>query len=259
LRAAWRAYTADAIAERQWLMARIWRKPGVLMTAYLVLFVIAEAWRGSRSSGLAPHQLIPDLGSPLIAAFLAWRVTHGGAFSRGLIIVFTITVMQRLLWGADLKSGGLVSLGLLAICLAQIALLVSTPIYERTRKDWADRPPSGARPWPTPPWWIALVAVTAGLFITLLFLGSEDFQSVPCLPASPAAAPAQCVTLAQGFPVHFLSASPSDSYAVPVINKGAAAEDMAVWTVLSFAACYLFWLPSRRPAEAPVGEVAAHV
>jgi hypothetical protein len=105
---------------------------------------------------------------------------------------------------------------------------------------------------------MAAVALAGGLLITLLFLGSEDFQSVPCaLP--PSAAPGQCVTLAQGFPVHFLAARPSGSEAYPVIYKGAAAEDMAIWTVLSFAACYLLWLPPRRPAEATSARVAAPV
>lgn len=240
-------------------MARIWRKPGVLMTAYLALFVIAEAWAATRSSSLPPHRLIPDLGSPLIAGFLAWRVAGGGSLSRGLMIVYTVLIIRTLLWSPDMKSGGLVSVGVLAICLAQIALLVSTPIYERTRKGWADRPPSAARLWPRPPWWMAAAALAAGLVITLLFLGSEDFQSVPCAPASPSAAPARCVTLAQGFPVHFLSASPSANVATPVINKGAAAEDLAIWMALSFAACYLIWLPSRRPAESTAAYVAAPI
>jgi len=225
------------------------------MTAYLLLFVATLAGADTRTSASRPA----DLGSPLIAAFLAWRVTRGGWFSRGLIIVFTIGVIQHLLWGVDLTSGGLVSLGLLAICLVQIALLVSTPIYERTRREWADRPPISARLWPTPPWWMAAAALAGGMLLTLLFLGSEDFQSVPCAPATPSAPPARCETLAQGFPVHFLSASPSVNVAAPVIIKRAAAEDLAVWTALSFAACYLIWLPSQRPGETATASVAARV
>jgi hypothetical protein len=176
-----------------------------------------------------------------------------------LIVVYTMGLIQRLLWGADMKSGGLVGVGLLAIFLVQIALLVSTPVYERTRKDGAGGPPSAVRLWPTPPWWMGAVAVTAGLLITLLFLGSEDLRTVPCIPAPRSAAPAQCVAVAQGFPVHFLSAVSGGNFSAPVIYKGAAAEDMAIWTVLSFAACYLIWLPSRRPAEAAAARVAAPV
>jgi cation transport ATPase len=139
------------------------------------------------------------------------------------------------------------------------ALLVSTPGYERTRKDWADRPPSGALGWPTPRWWMAATALAAGLLITLLFLASMGWQSVPCAPLA-AVTQAKCVTLAQGFPVHFLSAIPTvGRVAYPAINKGAAAEDMTVWIVLSFAACYLIWLPSHRPSRDAVARIAAPV
>ena len=151
------------------------------------------------------------------------------------------------------------SLGLLAILVGQIALLVSTPIYERTREDWAGGPPSPARLWPTPRWWMAAVAVAAGLLVTLLFLGNEDLRTVPCTPTPNSASPAQCVTLAQGFPVHFLSSVTSGNFSAPVIDKGAAAEDLAIWTVLSFAVSYLIWLPSRRPAETAAVREAAPV
>lgn len=237
-------------------MARIWRKPGVLMTAYMVLYAVASVWAATRVPAIESQP--PDLGGALIGVFFAWRVTRGSAFSRGLIVVFTAVLLVDLLNSRDLKSGGLVSLGLLAICLAQIALLVSTPVYVRTRRDWAERTPSTARMWPTPRWWIAAVALAAGLLITLAFLGSEDFRTVPC-GQPPSAAPERCVTLVQGFPVHFLSTSPSSDLAAPVIDNLAAAEDMAVWTMLSFAACYLIWLPRQRPAETATAPIAAPI
>ena len=80
---------------------------------------------------------------------------------------------------------------------------------------------------------------------------------------SPHAAPlAQCWTLAEGFPVPYLTAPPAltlnsgsaftpanlSVFANPVINKSAAAADLATWTLASFTACYVLWLPSRRPA-----------
>jgi hypothetical protein len=242
-------------------MARFWHKPGVLMTAYVALYVAA----GARSHG-APFPATvsqflspPDLGPVLIGAFLAWRVTRGGWLSRVLIVVFTVGLMQKVLWGSGMTSGGLFGLSVLAVYLVQIALLVSTPVYERTRKDMADHPPSSARLWPTPPWWMGAVAVTAGLIITLLFLGSEELRAVPCSPAPRSASPAQCAAVAQGFPVHFLSAVPEGNVSSPVISKGAAAEDLAIWTVLSLVACYLIWLPSRRPADAAATAVAATI
>jgi hypothetical protein len=120
---------------------------------------------------------------------------------------------------------------------------------------------------------MAAAALAAGLIITVLFLGNMDPQPVPGCGGrgflSPHAAPlARCETLAEGYPIHYLSAVPSlglisDNkvtagnialFADPAISKGAAAEDAAIWTVLSFTACYLIWLPSQRrtqPGAAP--------
>ena len=243
-------------------MARIWRKPGVLMSAYLVLAMIAGTWASTRVPTPAPQaQQLPDMGSVLIAAFLAWRVTRGGAIARGLVVAFTALLIWSLVVSPDMQSGGLVSLGLLVICIIQLALLVSSPVYERTRKDWAGQSPGAAPIWPVPRWWMALAAVAAGAAITLLFLASMDWQTVPCALAPRPATPTQCTALAEGYPVRFLSAMPSASggAAYPVVDMGAAAEDFTVWTLLSFSACYLIWLPSRRPAESATARIAAPV
>jgi hypothetical protein len=56
---------------------------------------------------------------------------------------------------------------------------------------------------------------------------------------------AQCATLAEGYPIHYLSAMPTLSlnsgnkvtaanlamFADPVISKSAAAADLAIWTL----------------------------
>ena len=121
------------------------------------------------------------------------------------------------------------------------------------------RPPSTARLWPMPLRWMMVAALASGLLITLLFLASMDWQSVPCAPAASTAS-AGCVTLAEGFPVHFLSAVPDGAkVAEPAINAGAAAEDLTVWVMLSFAASYLLWVPSRRPSRTAAARMAAPV
>ena len=250
-------------------MVRIWRKPGVLMIAYLILFGIAGPWP-TKSSPATAAQLAHavDPAAIVFAAFLAWRVTRGGSFARGLIIFYTAAGIAGLLNTPGMRSGSLISLGLLAIYLVQVALLVSTPVYSRTRKNQTGLAPDGSRLWPVPPRWLPVSAVTAGLTITLLSLGNMDFQPVSGCQApgylAPHAAPlAQCATLAEGYPIHYLSAMPTlsldsgskvtagnlDMFANPVISKSAAAEDLAIWTLVSFAALYLLWLPSRRPAE----------
>jgi hypothetical protein len=114
---------------------------------------------------------------------------------------------------------------------------------------------------------MAIAAAAAGLIITLITLGNMSFQPVPGCQApgylAPHSAPlAQCAALAEGYPIHYLSAMPALGlhsgdevtaanlavFAHPVISKSAAAEDVAIWTLVSFTALYLFWLPSRRPA-----------
>jgi hypothetical protein len=115
-------------------VARIWRKPGALMIAYLILFGIAGPWP-TGSSPVTTAQPAHAVGPAIVfAAFLAWRVTRGSSFARGLIIFYTVGGIAGLLNSPGMRSGSLISLGLLAIYLVQIALLVSTPVDNRTRK-----------------------------------------------------------------------------------------------------------------------------
>jgi hypothetical protein len=251
-------------------VARIWRKPGVFMIAYLILFGIAGPWpTGSFLATAAQSAHAVDAAAIVFAAFLAWRVTRGGAFARGLIIFYTACGIEGLVNSPGMRSGSLVSLGLLAIYLVQIALLVSTPVYNRTRKNQTrGLAPDVARLWVLPAQWMPIAAAAAGVIITLLSLGNMSFQPVPGCRApgylAPHSAPLDgCTTLAEGYPIHYLSAMPAltlnsgskvtaanlDMFADPVISKSAVARDLPIWTLVSFAAFYLLWLPSRRPAE----------
>jgi hypothetical protein len=250
-------------------VARIWRKPGVLMAAYLILFGITGPWPAGSFPATAArlaHAVDPD--AIVIAAFLAWRVTRGGSLARGLIIFYTAAGIAGLINSPGIRSGSLISLVLLATYLVQIALLVSTPVYNRTRKNQVGLAPDGSRLWVLPPRWMPVSAAAAGVIMTLLFLGNMSFQSVPGCQApgylAPHSAPLdQCATVAEGYPVHYLSAVPTLTlnsgnkvtaanlavFADPVISKSAAAEDLAIWTLVSFTAFYLLWVPSRRQAE----------
>jgi hypothetical protein len=208
---------------------------------------------------LTTLRVTADVLGVAIACFLAWRVTRGGAVSRVLLILYTGGWIATVPWSPGMRSGGLVSLAELASALVQLAVLVSTPIYERTRKNWAEQAPSAGPLWPTPPRWMAAAALAAGVLVTLLFLGSMSWKSVPCAAGS-SARTAACSTLDEGFPVHFLSALPAGAdVAYPAIDSGAAAEDLTVWSVLGFAACYLIWLPARRPSAPVAAPVTASV
>jgi hypothetical protein len=236
------------------------------MTAYLILFAVAGPWPTGTFPSTAAHQADPT--AIVIAAFLAWRVTRGSWLARRLMLFYTICGIAGLVNSPGMRSGSLTGLGLLGIYLAQIALLVSTPVYNRTRKNQPGRAPDGPPPWALPPRWMPITAATAGVIITLITLGSMSFQSVPGCQApgylAPHSAPlAECTTMAEGYPVRYLSAMPALSlnsgtkvtaanlavFADPVIGKSAAAEDLAVWTLVSFGALYLLRPPSRRPAE----------
>jgi hypothetical protein len=250
-------------------MARFWRRPGTLMTAYVVLFLAAGPWGDvSHASSHSPLWQAP--GAPaLVAAFLAWRVTRGGWFSRGLIILYTVLGAFSLINSGSMRSGSLASFGFLGIYAIQIGLLLSTPIYNRTRRtDDRDQAPV-SRLWVPPPGWLLAAGAVIGLAVTLLYLGRESSEAVPGCTSTgtgPAASAASCTTLAEGYPVHFLSTAPFLSldpgktvkvadisvFADPVIYKGAFALDFATWAVVSFLALYMLWLPSRRTAMSAV-------
>ena len=143
---------------------------------------------------------------------------------------------------------------LLVIYAAQIALLLSPGVYQRTRRD----PPTGwavtASVKSRPPLWMVLIALLAGLVVTLLYLGSMDWATMPgCGPAGAAIAqlPNGCFGLTQGYPVRFLTAAQG----IPKIDKRALIEDWAQWSLVSFSAFYLLWLSHRRP-EPPCDQTA---
>jgi hypothetical protein len=259
-------------------MARIFR-PGVMMTAYVVLFLVAGPWPISSAPSTA-YKLAHDVSLPAIAvaAFLAWRVARGSALARGIIIVWTALGFTGMFSSPELRSGSLVPCWLLVAYAAQIALLLTAPVYDRTRKDPADCYPGPTAVLPAPPKWMLPAAVAAGGLLTLVFLANMSPEPVPgCQSPSylaPRTAPlARCETLSQGFPVHYLSAIPDlgldngskispanmSLSANAVINKGAAVEDLALWTLAGATAMYMLWIPRRRPtpSAATVQPVAA--
>ncbi len=67
------------------------RKPGVLMTAYVALFVRSGPWHGLHGpSGYVVHpDATRNLPQIVRAAFLAWRVTRGRRISLALIMIFS--------------------------------------------------------------------------------------------------------------------------------------------------------------------------
>jgi hypothetical protein len=212
---------------------------------YLILDVIALVVVAVSHPSLSMEP--QPLWFPL-AVFLAWRVSRGGRTSRVILILVSMySFASAAFIGTPAWSLG--TLALLAIYATQVSLLVSPAIYQRTRRSASpDRVPTASMRW-TPPLWMPLSALLAGLVATLLSLAHMAWAAIRgCGPAGAAIAqlPGRCFGLAQGYPVRFLTAYQG----TPLIDKAGLVEDWAHWTLVSFAVFYIFLLVRRRP-EAP--------
>jgi hypothetical protein len=133
-------------------------------------------------------------------------------------------------------------IALVIICVAQVALLVSPPVYGRTRRPALI--PVRARGWAQlvgrPPVWLLPCGLLAGVVVTLACLGSMDWVAIPgCRPTASDA----CSALAEGYPLRWLTAKQSE----PVISKGALLKDCAQWALASTSVLYLAWLWMTAP------------
>jgi hypothetical protein len=227
-------------------MARIWRdSPGQLLTLYLVLGVIALAVSHSSPSAKSQLQWF------LLAVFLAWRVSRGGWVSRLILILVSMTLFAGAAFiGPHQWNPGI--LALLAIYAAQVALLVSPAVHQRTRRNAS--PGRAQTVSMRPPLWMPLSALLTGLVATLLSLAPMGWAAIPgCGPigATITQLPGRCFGLAQGYPVRFLTAYQG----TPLIDKAGLADDWAHWSIVSFAVFYLLLLLHRRhdvPRDQPV-------
>ena len=228
------------------------RSPAVLMTAYVGLYVYAGPFVtiGSAHGHRSAFQII-------IAVVLAVLAVRGSRVARALMITYSFIVVLAMLSTSTLSSAGAVALRLeFFLCyLVQVLLLVSTPMYQRTRPGSSpDQRP--ATPFlPAPRMWMVLASLAAGLTITLLpFAAVRD---LPCSPGHPAAHWGPCVAQGTGYPfayrfsggimqfrgdsTHWLFvAAPQGMHVV------AFAADWAMWSMSVLLALYLAWLSWRR-------------
>jgi hypothetical protein len=230
------------IAAEKWKsgLLRAWReRPGLLLAAFVTLYALSEpaafTLTNDPGPGGRPAVLI---GIPwlIVVPLLAWGVWRGGRICRVLLIVNGVAGYA----GIALHLARLwrpLEWWLLADFAAQVALLTSPAVYQRTRPATqvpaapvtalAGRPRGWILPW----------SLLAGLVITLLFLAQMDWAAIPgCGPAGAAFArlPGRCIGLAQGYPLRFLSAD----QAVPEIDKLALFKDWAQWSLVSGSVLY---------------------
>ena len=211
-----------------------WRRPGADEILLLYVLLATIGFIGNWLSRSAGSQY--PLPAFLITAFLARRVSRGGWFARRILVVASfasgtvaVTVVAR--------RWDLTVMALVIIAAAQVALLVSPPVYGRTRRvPIPVRAPGWTRLVRRPPAWLLPWGLLAGVLVTLACLGSMDWVAVPgCRPAASDA----CIALAEGYPLRWLTAVQTN---VPVIAKGALLKDCVQWALASTLALYLAWL-----------------
>jgi len=234
----------------------LWRDPrraGLLMGAYFLISLAAGpvvyAEVGSGPPAPAGHVF-----GAAAAGFLAWRVTRGGRVSRTLLII--AAEIAFLVTASGIASSfGPVLFGLLAAYAAQVALLLSPAVYQRTRPPGWAAPPGWARL--RPPLVVILLGVLAGLVVTLLGLSSMSGPPPGCdLGDGGRLTGIVCETVAEGAPLRWLTAY----HDAPVVNWAAMTRDWAQYAVISVAALYGCWLATRaREETAGRGAAAAAI
>lgn len=131
------------------------RRPGArqMLRIFLLLAAISFTWSWLSHTASPRNALL----SLLITAFFTWRVSRGGRISRMILIIGSgVAYAAAVLAIARFWDFSIMIVAIL--CAAQIALLVSPPVYGRTRRapirvraeGWAQlvrRPPSWLLPW----------------------------------------------------------------------------------------------------------------
>lgn len=245
--------TAHVPSKTGILMSRSLRSPAALMTAYVALFIWNGPWLGSE--GPAHRNGVQIVVAVLLAVFAA----RGSRSSRVVMITYSIFgVLATFFGSANLGPSKPLGAILLALTcfLAEIGLLVSTPMYQRTRPGGS---PDQVRDDPFLPWpklWSVLTSAAGGLVMALVPF-SDGVRETFCSagrgrPASP------CWTSGFGYPIAYRF--PWDNLAPRGINWGAFATDWALWGLSILLVIYLVRLnrsreyadPGKPPSAEPV-------
>jgi hypothetical protein len=220
------------------------------MAAYVVLFSWDGPWLGSE---IPAHRNGFQI---LVAILLAIFAARGSRTARVVMITYSIVGVLGVFFGsAQLeppKALGAVLLTLTCI-LAQIGLLVSSPMYQRTRPGAC---PDEAQDHPFLPWpklWSLLAGAGGGLAMALVPF-SDGARETLCSagsghPASP------CQAAGFGYPIAYRF-SWAD-LAPRGINWAAFATDWALWGLSILLVIYLVQLNRSREYSEPATPPAA--
>ncbi|HKD88683.1 MAG TPA: hypothetical protein VKB62_09150 [Streptosporangiaceae bacterium] len=237
------------------MSAALLRSPAVLMAVFVGLYVYAGPWLalGSGSAHRNAFQVI----AAVVLAVLAFR---GSRVARVLMIADSIFGIWVVLTGSPYSWSTGETAGRFAalVCyLVQICLLVSTPMYQRTRPGGSSDTRQPAQFLLAPSMWMVLVSAAVGIAVTVLPI-FPGLRTVACRPGHPVAHFGPCLAQGSGYPltsrfsggiiqishagnVHWLNVA-----APHAIQIGAFAADWGMWSLGAFLVLYLAWLNRRR-------------
>ena len=233
-------------------MAR-WRQPGAseLLWVFLALNVVAFAV-------IVVWNPVPGLTTPswglLVIVFCTWWVSQGGRIARIYLILSSGLAYGRIVLSVARSWDPAVPV-LLLLFAAHVALLVSPPVFARTRPapyplriGWTQlvrRPPSWLLPW----------ALFSGVAVTVAYLANMHHVTFPgCTPTSSDA----CEVMGRGYPLRWLIGT---NYGDSKIYTYTLFRDFVQWALTSASVLYLAWLwltepTGVRPAR-PAGATGA--
>lgn len=168
------------------------RRPAVLMLAYVAVFAYAGPWLAVDSTSRR------NIAEVVVAAALAILAARGSRAARLLMIAYTATGCFVMLFGSSQGWVPIFPRVLYMACYVfQIALLISTPMYERSRPGPVVR--RSPAPWlPVPRVWALLASAGGGLAVTLLHLG--NLRPIPCPAHVTVLAHTPCLAAGTGEP-----------------------------------------------------------
>jgi hypothetical protein len=222
------------------------------MTAYVGLFLYAGPWVGP--VGSAHRNWVQALG----AVCLAYLACQGRRAARVLMIAYSMVGVIVMLIGSTSSwqpDAATIRLGAFACYLAQICLLVSAPMYQRTRPSWSPGRLPSRRFLPAPRVWTVAASVAAGLVITLLPI--YNLRALACPAGRSAAQAGPCLAQGSGYPIGYrfdggIVRLPAgnvqwlDVLAPRGLQVVAFAADWAMWSLSVALVLYLLSLQVRR-------------
>jgi hypothetical protein len=237
----------------------------VLMAVYLGIFLLAGPWF---SIGGPPHRNFPQAALGIVLAVL---VARGNRAARVMLILCSAAGVCAVLFGSHGSPAGaqLARLWYMACYLLQIGILVSTPVFQRTRTGWPSTRSARSSPafLPAPTPWSIAASAAGGLLITIATLPVRHFTTVACPAGREVMSRMPCQAVGSGYPVayrfdsgiftlHAASFHWLDVLAPQGIQLAAFAADLVLWSLALLLVLYLAWLAPARERPPPRWRVA---